>query len=69
MSTTTTDPSSVHLSTMVLELPLPLTNGTNGIAVGVGRPNMPKLGKVYDLDPYIKSLAGVTVPVGPLPGG
>jgi hypothetical protein len=65
VSTTTTDPLSVHVSTMVLQLPLPLTTGTNGIAVGVGTPNMAKLGKVYDLDPYIKSLAGVTVPVGP----
>jgi hypothetical protein len=67
-STTTTDLSSVRVSTMVLELPLPLTNGTTGIAVGVGTPDMTKLGQVYDLDPYIKSLAGVTVPVGPLPG-
>jgi hypothetical protein len=68
MSTTTTDPSSVRVSTMVLELPLPLTNGTTGIAVGIGTPDMTKLGEVYDLDPYIKSLAGVTIPIGPLPG-
>jgi hypothetical protein len=68
MSTTTTDPSLVRVSTMVLELPLPLTNGTTGIAVGIGTPDMTKLGEVYDLDPYIKSLAGVTIPVGPLPG-
>lgn len=68
-STTTTDPSSVRLSTMVMQLPLPLEGGaTTGVAVGVGAPNMAKLGQVYDLDPYIKSLAGVTVPIGPLPG-
>ena len=67
-STTTTDASSVRISTMVLELPIPLTNGTTGIAVGVGTPDMTKLGQVYDLDPYIKSLAGVSVPKGPLPG-
>jgi len=67
-STTTTDSSSVRVSTMVLQLPLPLTGGTTGVAVGVGTPNMAKLGRVYDLDPYIKSLAGVTVPIGPLPG-
>jgi hypothetical protein len=68
-STTTTDPSTVHASTMVLQLPLRLTDGaTTGIAVGVGNPNMAKLGRVYDLDPYIRSLAGVTVPIGPLPG-
>ena len=62
MSTTTTDPSSVRVSTMVLELPLPLTNGTTGIAVGIGTPDMTKLGEVYDLDPYIKLLAGSRFP-------
>ena len=68
-STTTTDPLSVPVSTMVLQLPLPLADGaTTGVAVGVGTPNMAKLGWVYDRDPYIKSLAGVTVPIGPLPG-
>jgi hypothetical protein len=68
-STTTTDPSTVHVSTMVLQLPLRPTEGaTTGIAVGVGTPTMAKLGRVYDLDPYIRSLAGVTVPIGPLPG-
>jgi hypothetical protein len=69
ISTTTTRPSPVPVSTMVLELPLPLVSGaTTGIAVGVGTPNMAKLGRTYDLDPYIKSLAGATVPIGPLPG-
>ena len=66
-STTTTDPSSVQISTMVLQLPLSLT-GTTGVAVGVGTPDMAKLGSVYNLDPYIRSLAGVSVPIGPLPG-
>ena len=69
ISTTTTGPSSVPVSTMVLELPLPLVSGTTaGIAVGVGTPNMAKLGRTYELDPYIKSLAGVAVPIGPFPG-
>ena len=68
-STTTTNPLSVPVSTMVLQLPFPLTTGaTTGVAVGVGTPDMPKLGQVYDLDPYIRSLAGVSVPIGPLPG-
>ena len=68
-STTTTDPSSVPVSPMVLQLPIPLTSGaTTGVAVGVGTPDMAKLGQVYDLDPYIKSLAGVPVPIGPVPG-
>ena len=67
-STTTTVTSSVPVSTMVLELSLPLVSGTTtGIAVGVGAPDMAKLGRVYDLDPYIKALAGVTVPIGPIP--
>lgn len=67
-STTTTDPSSVRISPMVLQLPIPLTSGaTTGVAVGVGTPDMAKLGKVYNLDPYIKSLAGVSVPIGPVP--
>ena len=68
-STTATDPSSVQVTTMVLELPIPLTSGaTTGVAVGVGTPDMAMLGNVYDLDPYIRSLAGVSVPIGPLPG-
>ena len=54
---------------MVLQLPLPLARGTTtGVAVGVGTPNLATLGRVYNLDPYIKSLAGVRVPIGPLPG-
>ena len=68
-STTATDPLSVQVTTMVLELPIPLTSGsTTGVAVGVGTPDMAKLADVYDLDPYIRSLAGVSVPIGPLPG-
>jgi hypothetical protein len=46
----------------------PITDGTHGVAVGVGTPDLAKLGRVYDLDPYIKSLKGVSVRIGPLPG-
>jgi hypothetical protein len=67
-STTTTDPSTVHISTMVLELSVPLTSGTTGLAVGVGTPDLSKLGHISNLDPYIESLAGVSVPIGPVPG-
>ncbi len=68
-STTTTDPSNVRMSTMVLQLPIPLARGaTVGIAVGVGTPVLSLLARTYDLDPYIKSLAGVPVLVGPVPG-
>jgi len=69
-STTTTNPATVHVSTMVLELPIPLANGaTTGVAVGVGTPDLAKLGHTYNLDRYVKSLAGVKVPIGPVPGG
>jgi hypothetical protein len=69
-STTTTNPETVHVSTMVLELPIPLANGaTTGVAVGVGTPDLAKLGHTYNLDRYVKSLAGVKVPRGPVPGG
>jgi hypothetical protein len=68
-STTTTDPSSVPVSTMVLQLPIPLVSAaTTGVAVGVGTPELAKLGEVFDLDPYIRSLARMPVPIGPLPG-
>lgn len=68
-STTTTNPLSVRVSTMVLQLSIPLAPGaTAGVAVGVGTPALGKLGHTYDLDPYIKSLAGVSVPIGPVPG-
>ena len=69
-STTTTNPATVHVSTMVLELPIPLVNGaTTGVAVGLGTPDIAKLGHTYNLDRYVKSLAGVKVPIGPVPGG
>ena len=68
-STASTDLSTVHISTMVLQLPIPLVPGaTTGVAVGVGTPALAKLGHIYDLDPYIASLAGVPVPIGPVPG-
>jgi hypothetical protein len=66
--TTTIDPATIPPSTMVLQVPFPITDGTHGVAVGVGTPDLAKLGRVYDLDPYIKSLKGVSVRIGPLPG-
>jgi len=68
-STTTIDPAAVPISTMVLQLPIPYAHGTTtGVAVGLGSPKLAKLGHTYDLDPYIKSLAGVPVRIGPVPG-
>jgi hypothetical protein len=68
-STTTTDRSTVRVTTMVLQLPVPFAPGaTTGVAVGVGTPVLVKLGHIYDLDPYIKWLAGHRVPLGPVPG-
>lgn len=66
--TTRIDPATIPISTMVLQVPDPLIDGTNGLAVGVGNPSLANLGRVYDLDPYIKSLKRVPVPIGPLPG-
>ena len=68
-STTTTNLSTVHVSTMVLQLPIPLANGaTTGVAVAVGGPDLATLGRTYNLDPYIRSLAGARFPIGPVPG-
>jgi hypothetical protein len=68
-TTATTDRSAVRISTMVLQLPIPFASGaTTGVAVGVGTPVLAKLGRVYDLDPYVESLAGASVPIGPVPG-
>jgi hypothetical protein len=60
----------VPSTTMVLMVPMANGEGTTGIAVGVGLgdPDLATLGSVYDLDPYVASLAGVTVQIGPLPG-
>ena len=69
-STTTMNAATVRVSTMVLQLPTPLVNGaTTGVAVGVGTADLARLGHTYDLDRYVKSIAGVKVPIGPVPGG
>jgi hypothetical protein len=61
--------SAARVSTMVLQLPFPLAPGaTTGVAVGAGTPVLAELGHIYDLDPYVRSLAGTPVPIGPLPG-
>jgi hypothetical protein len=66
--TTTTAHGTARVSTMVLEVPMSNSSGATGLAVGLGDPDLTKMGKVYDLDPYIGSLAGVPVRIGPLPG-
>ena len=38
------------------------------VETALGTPDLAELGRIYDLDPYIKSLAGVPVPIGPVPG-
>jgi hypothetical protein len=65
---TTTTHRTVRVSTMVLEVPLSNSSGTTGLYVGLGDPDLTKMGRVYNLDPYIASLAGVPVRIGPLPG-
>jgi len=66
---TTTDPSEVQVSTMVLQVPAPLADwATTGVTVGVGTPVMAELGQACDLDLYTKSLTRVPVPPGPLYG-
>lgn len=64
--TTTVRLSGVPISTMVLEVQI--GGATNGVAVGVGDPDLSDLGRIYDLDPYVASLGGMPVPIGPLPG-
>jgi len=69
VATTTTTPAPVPVTSMVLEVPVQSGGGsTTGIAVGVGGPKLAALGRAYDLDPYVMSLAGVAVPPGPFPG-
>ena len=53
----TTDPRSVPISYMTLEVPIPLTS-TGGGELSVGRidPNLSQLGHVYGLGPYVVSL-------------
>jgi hypothetical protein len=38
------------------------------VTVGVAGPKHSQLGNVYDLEPYVKALAGTPVRIGPLPG-
>jgi len=67
-TTTTTTLTKTATSTMILEVAMPIGNGTNAVYEGVGDPDLSKLGRVYDLDPYVASLAHVRVRPGPLPG-
>jgi hypothetical protein len=65
---TTTSTSPPRITTMYVAVPASDTKSTGGVAVGVAGPNLSTVGHVYDLDPYVKALAGKSVPVGPLPG-
>ena len=67
-ATTTTTHRTIMVSTMVLEVPMSNSSGTTGLYVGLGDPDLTKMGRVYNLDSYIASLAGVPVRIGPLPG-
>jgi hypothetical protein len=56
---------------MEIEVPTSNLTATIGLYVGdtgLGDPDVSKMGRVYDLDPYIASLAGVPLPTGPAPG-
>ena len=67
----TTTPGRVAISAMEIEVPTSNLTATIGLYVGdtgLGDPDVSKMGRVYDLDPYIASLAGVPVPIGPAPG-
>ena len=69
--TRTTTLMRIAISTMEIEVPKSNLSATIGLYVGVtglGDPDLSKMGRVYDLDPYIASLAGVPVPIGPAPG-
>jgi hypothetical protein len=71
IKTRTTTLTRIVLSTMLIEVPVSNLSATTGMYVGhvgLGDPDLSKLGRVYDLDPYIASLAGVPVPIGPAPG-
>jgi hypothetical protein len=50
------------------QVPYPITDGTNDVAVGVGSPRPRQAGKGLDLDPYVKSLKGDSVRIGALSG-
>jgi hypothetical protein len=64
---TTTSTSPPHITTMYLAEPASHSAGILGGAFGVAGPNLSTLGHVYDLDPYVKALAGTKVPHGPPP--
>jgi hypothetical protein len=65
---TTTSTSLPPVTTMYLAVPASDTEATGGETVGIAGPNLSTLGHVYDLDPYVRALAGTHVPIGPLPG-
>jgi len=65
--TSTTAPHTVPIETMVLEIPVGSGTAPNGMFLGVLTPDLSKLGRVYNLDPYVRSLANVNVREGPFP--
>jgi hypothetical protein len=67
-NTTTASTSPPGSTTMYVAVPTFDSDEVLGEAVGVAGPNLSTLGRVYDLDPYVKALARTHVPIGPLPG-
>jgi hypothetical protein len=67
VTTSTTATQTVRIETMVFEIPVGSGNGPNGMTLGVFTPDLSKLGRVYDLEPYVHSLANVNVREGPFP--
>jgi hypothetical protein len=70
----TTKPSKIPISSMVLEVPIPggqqSASGltvTSGLSVSGKNPDLTGLGTVHNLDVYVASLAGVSVRVGQHP--
>ncbi len=64
----TMTPSKIPISYMVLEVPIPGgPQSASGLSVSSKNPDLTGLGTVHNLDPYVASLAGVSVRVGPYP--
>ena len=67
VTTSTTATRAVRTETMILEIQVGSSTGPNGMYLGVLTPDISRLGQVYNLDPYIHTLANTNVRAGPLP--